>query len=300
MIDVHCHLLPASYPELVGELGAGTPPPGVPAPPGLKQPDACWERLGDDGWAVVAPPPLAFRDDLEGERLARFAAGLNDGMVALAAGRPRAAVLGWLPLGDPATAVAEVERLAGEQVVVGMAVGAAPGSRPLSDPALDEVWAALAAADLGLFVHPDGDPLGAAKTGARPSILGFPTVTTAALLDLLAADCALWDSGVRLCAAHGGGFVAVAHSRATRLLDPEARAAQQRRLDSIWVDGVVFDPRFQSFLTELFPAGRVLLGSDWPFPLSLTSAELSAQAQASVIDPFQAATAWCPRLARLA
>jgi aminocarboxymuconate-semialdehyde decarboxylase len=181
-----------------------------------------------------------------------------------------------------------------------MAIGVAPGSRPLTDPELDPVWAALADADLGLFVHPDGDPLGAAKSGARPSVLGFPTVTTAVLLDLLAADCGLWSSGVRLCAAHGGGFVAAAHSRATRLLDPESRAAQQRRLDAIWVDGVVFDPRLFTFLTETFPTGRVLLGSDWPFPLSLSGAELFAQAQASATDPFQAATAWCPRLARLA
>ncbi|HEY4278419.1 MAG TPA: amidohydrolase family protein [Conexibacter sp.] len=299
MIDVHCHLLPDSYSQLQEELGAGAPK-GAPAPAGLWEPDACWERLPADGWAVVAPPPLAFLDDLDDEPRARFAAALNDGMVGLAAGRERAAVLGWLPLGDPAAAVAEVERLAAEKQVVGMAVGVAPGSPSLADPALDPVWAALAAAELALFVHPDGDPLGVARDGGKPSVLGFPTVTTAALLDLIASESGIWESGVGICAAHGGAFITTVFSRATRLASPHVRAEHERRLASIFIDGVVFDERLHRFIADSFPTGRMLLGSDWPFPLSLTRDELVAQAESSPIDPLQAATAWAPRLAGLA
>jgi aminocarboxymuconate-semialdehyde decarboxylase len=299
MIDVHCHLLPGCYAELQAEYGSGAPK-GAPAPAGLWEPDRCWERLGPDGWAVVAPPPLAFRDDLADAPRARFAAALNDGMVALTAGRARAAVLGWLPLGDPAAAVAEVERLAGERAVVGMAVGVAPGSPRLHDPALDPVWRALAAAEMGLFVHPDGDPLGVARDGGKPSVLGFPTVTTAALLDLIASGPGFWASGVKLCAAHGGAFITTVFSRATRLLTAAERAEHERRLASVFVDGVVFDAPLHRFIADSFPAGQTLLGSDWPFPLSLSGEELAAQAEASPTDPLQAATAWCPRLARLA
>ena len=47
----------------------------------------------------------------------------------------------------------------------------------------------------------------------------------------------------------------------------EARHPPSHYLDRFYVDGAVFDPHALQLLTATMGADRVMLGSDYPFPL---------------------------------
>ncbi|MGF2047099.1 amidohydrolase family protein, partial [Enterococcus gallinarum] len=75
--------------------------------------------------------------------------------------------------------------------------------------------------------------------------------------------------GLRLIAAHGGGYLPTAIGRSDRAwkVRPEAHGcahAPSSYLSKLWFDTVVHDERALRWLVEVAGADRVLLGSDFP------------------------------------
>jgi predicted TIM-barrel fold metal-dependent hydrolase len=299
IFDIHCHVVPPATRELLAASPDVTLEPGgvrrgqavLPLPPALSDLTAFDAYRAGLAGALVAPPPALYLEEAP-----QLAARINDDIADFAASRPGVGVLAWLPVGTPAAALAEVDRLAGRPGVVGFVIGSALGTG-LADAALDPVWAVVGQRGLGVFLHPDSDPFDPlCRPLPNPSTAGFPAATTAAVLALLTRPSGLWASGVRLCLSHGGGFLALAIERLARA-EP-ARAAQiSARLAQVWVDSVVFGAAPLAAVADCFGPDRVLSGSDWPFPLRVSPEELAGQRSSGPVAG--SAQQWCPRIAGL-
>lgn len=261
----------------------------LPLPERLSDGDAFTAHRAGLDLVLVSPPPGLYIEGLAAERT-DYASRVNDDLVDSIAGQA-AGVLGWLPLGSPQQALAEIDRLRETPAVAGFTVGTALAGA-LVDPAFDRVWQALAEADLALQLHPDSDPWrDDAKGVANPSILGFPAATTSAVTALLLSGDGFWASGARLCVVHGGGFLALALPRLVRSLPGEQGLIGQRAA-RLYTDALVFDAAALHLVEESFAPEHVLPGSDWPFPLGLP--ELPARR-----DWPAALAGWAPRASKL-
>ena len=94
---------------------------------------------------------------------------------------------------------------------------------------------------------------------------------------------------LRICFAHGGGSFAFLLGRLENAWHhhPVARGVSQfppsHYLKRFYVDSAVFDERTLQFLVEIMGADRVLLGSDYPFPLGEERVGASGSRQPAIV-----------------
>lgn len=313
--DVHCHLVPRDLAEIVAPLpsvhvtdDAMTTPSGrFPFPPVLSRPDLLEDRLAPGERVLVSPPPALYLDELTVSAASRYAAALNDGMMAFVDGHSCAGVLAWLPVGAPAAAVAEARRVARMGEAVGVVVGTSAFARAIAGAESAPLWAELASAGLSLLVHPDEDPLSSAPLPflRRPQSLGFMVASTTTLLGALCTPSPLWEGGPAICFTHGGGLMAACLDRVVASMPAETARTLLDRIASVFVDGVVFGSSVFELVVETFGRDHVLPGSDWPFQLMVTDPERRARFGSPGEGPAPAPEAttsvrrWCPRAAVL-
>ncbi len=125
-----------------------------------------------------------------------------------AAGAGRLYGLGTLPLQHPDLAVRELERAITDLGLKGVSVSTNVDGRELADRAFEPVWEAAAGLGAVVFVHPWGCSLGP-RLGAHflGNTFGQPAETALALSHLVFAGTLDRHPGLRLLAAHGGGFL---------------------------------------------------------------------------------------------
>lgn len=114
---------------------------------------------------------------------------INDGYADLQSRYPdRVAGLGMLPLRDPESAVAEVDRIADDLDLCGIALPTSVDGEKLSSPALAPVFERVDQRGLTAFLHPHGnalsDELGNDESFLNPLAV-FPVETTFQLIRLI-------------------------------------------------------------------------------------------------------------------
>ena len=109
--------------------------------------------------------------------------------------------------------------------------------------------------------------------------------------------------GLKIVAAHGGGYLPTAIGRSDRAwkVRPEAQGcehAPSSYLSRIWYDTVVHDERGLRDLVEIVGSDRVVLGSDFPFDMGLddpvafvTGAGVGDEARSRILEDNAAALA---------
>jgi aminocarboxymuconate-semialdehyde decarboxylase len=245
--------------------------------------DACWAadvRLTDmdaDGVdaQVVSPTPVFFAYERDAASAVEVARIFNDLSLAICQQAPdRLIPFCQVPLQDPDAACAELDRAlaAGH---VGVEIGNHVGDRDLDDAGVIEFLQHCAAAGAPVFVHPWDMPQSPRLSRWMAQwLVGMPAETHLSILALiLGGGFDRLDPALRICFAHGGGSFAM-------WLGRMENAWHQRRdvvgvsqrppsayLDRFSVDSVVFDHRALRLLVDTMGAERVLLGSDYPYPL---------------------------------
>lgn len=292
-IDVHTHYVPRGWPDL------GTP--GGPDAPWLRlhsESDAmimlgsrefrqirsdCWDaevRLADmdaDGVyaQVVSPTPVFFsyaHDPVQATRIARI---LNDLALEICApAADRLLPFCQVPLQDTDAACAELERClaAGH---VGVEIGNHVGDRDLDDEGIATFLQHAAALGAPVFVHPWDLPNSPRLDRWMAQWLaGMPAETHLSILAMVLGG--VFDKvgdELRICFAHGGGSFAFWVGRmdnAWRQRNDIIGTSQHQPshyLDRFYVDSVVFDERALRLLVDTVGAERVMVGSDYPYPL---------------------------------
>lgn len=288
VIDVHAHAVPAAF---LADLAAGRlrfphvdvrdgpdgqtltfgdAPPTRPVAAGLTDPgrrsawlaDQVIDRQVIGGWLDV------FGYELPGDEGTEWAAALTRAPCDQAAGDDSLIPLGTVPLQDPARAAAALKAL--RPRLPGVMIATRAGGRELDDPAFTPFWEAADETGAVVFLHPGpGAPSPAYAGYGLPNALARTEDSTVAVARLLYAGVPARFGGMRLVVAHGGGSLPYVLGRLVRnhLLDPAGTADPLESFARLYFDSVVFDPEVLSFLVARAGAGRVLLGSDYPFPI---------------------------------
>jgi len=233
------------------------------------------DAMGVDA-QVVGPMPM-HRYWAEPELAGKLTGTINEAVAAHCAdGAGRLYGLGTLPVQHPDLAVSELERAVRELGLKGVSVSTNVAGRELADPAFDPVWEA--AADLGavIFIHPWGCSLGARLSAHYlGNTFGQPAETALALSHLIFSGTLDRHPGLKLLAAHGGGFLPTYIGRSDHAWSqrPDARGCADppsSYLRRIWYDALVYTPQALRHLVEAAGAGRVVLGTDYPFDMGVT------------------------------
>jgi len=296
VIDVHTHLLPPELPRWKDRFGYG----GF---MGLEHTGPCRARMvKDDGQAfreveetlwspaariadcdrlgvdvqVLSTVPVMFSYWAKPADGAAVASFLNEHLASVVAGAPdRFVGLGTLPMQAPALAVRELERCVKTLGLAGVQIGSHVNDWNLSDPALFEVFAAAAELGAPVFIHP-WDMMGEAKMRKYwlPWLVGMPAEVSLAICSVIFGGVLERLPALRLCFAHGGGAFPgtvgrIQHGFEARpdLVAVDNPVPPRAYLGRFWVDSLVHDADVLRAVVKLLGEDRVVLGSDYPFPL---------------------------------
>lgn len=230
------------------------------------------DRLGLDH-AVVSPPPPFFRQSLDAADRERWVRALHAGTLAAIEGEPRLLALAYLPLEEPQAALAAYARVRDDGRWAGVCGCAGGASRSLAGPELAPLWRALDDDARLLLLHPGVSPDPRLADFYLHNLSGNPVETALAAAQLVFGDVLARHAAMRVMLVHCGGCVPDLVSRwdhGVRTNRPGLRplselpSAAVRRL---WVDCLVHDSGALDRAVEVFGAERIVLGSDWPFPM---------------------------------
>lgn len=279
-IDVHAHCLFPDAVALMGEEEARrvmTPVNGA-----EHLPLVVAERLAQmDAMAidmeVLSINPFWYRKDRD--TAARIVALQNDRLAELVAAHPdRFAAFASLTLQFPDLAVEQLEHAVRKLGLRGAQIGGNVAGVDFSDPKFHPVWAK--AEDLGavLFIHPQSTPELAARfkgNGWLSNTIGNPLDTTIALQHLIFEGTLDRFPGLKILAAHGGGYLGsyAARSDHACAVAPPGGCTPGITLNKhptdylrqLHYDALVFTPEALRHLVAEVGASQVMLGSDHPF-----------------------------------
>lgn len=243
---------------------------------------------------VVSPVPVTLCHDAPAAGAALLAATQNDFLADLVArASNRLVALGAVPLQEPGTAVAELERCVGELGFPGVEIGTVAGGWELSDPALRPFFAAAERLGALIFVHPATLPGGSRLAPLDLAFgVGMPCETAVAAAHLLAGGVLAAHPAVRICLAHGGGALPMILPRIDRgwQIQPEGPGRSplppSSFARSLYADSLTYDPTTLALAVGCFGTDRVMLGTDYPFAARETppGAALEAGRRAGLFD----------------
>lgn len=294
-VDLHTHILPATWPNLRQRYGYG----GWVA---LEHTGPCCGRMQIDGrsfreidsncWdperriaecdiagvarQVLSTVPVLFSYWAAARDTEDFARFLNDHIADLCRARPdRFSGLGTVPMQDPPRAIRELERCVGELGLRGVQIGTHVNHWNLNAPELFPFFERAAELRAAVFVHP-WDMMGqdAMPQYWLPWLVGMPAETARAIASLVFGGVFARLPTLKVCFAHGGGSFPftlgrMEHGRAERpdLCAIDNAVTPRATLPQLYFDSLVHDADALRFLVRLAGAERVALGSDYPFPL---------------------------------
>ncbi|VTU45863.1 amidohydrolase family protein [Variovorax sp. PBL-E5] len=295
MIDMHSHFLPAIRREEAHAFDAERAPwlaveagssqgqimvgdrPFRPVYQALWDPDFRVAELDQQGveTQIVCATPVMFGYAWEARKAADWAARMNDRAIAFCAAHPqRLKALAQVPLQDLALACAEASR-AKAAGCIGVQIGNHLGDKDLDHEQLVDFLIHCAEQSIPVLVHP-WDMMGGnrMKKWMLPWLVAMPAETQLGMLSLiLSGAMERIPESLRICFAHGGGGFAFLlgrvdnawrHRDIVRQDCPRLPSEYARRFH---VDCAVFDPGALRLLTDVMGTDRVMLGSDYPFPL---------------------------------
>lgn len=293
-IDVHCHVMvpavealvadhPARIAQAADEVAAlGSTAQSVNAAQfGTLMPrlTAIEDRLRDmDAMGVdiqiLSPSPTQYHYWAEPDLAATLTGMQNDRIGDYCALHPdRFLGLGAVALQHPAQAADQLEALMRDRGFKGAEISSLVDGRDVADRFFDPFWARAEALGAVIFIHPWGTTLGTRLADHYlMNIIGQPLETTICLSKLIFGGTFDRHPGLRIVAAHGGGFLPAYGGRSdhAHAVRPDARGCGCRPTDylqRIWFDTVVHDPDQLRRLVEHVGADRVVTGSDYPFDM---------------------------------
>ena len=227
----------------------------------------------------------------------------NEKMAELCASHPdRFAGFASLTLQAPDLAVQELETAVKKQGLKGAAIGDRVNGVEFSDPRFHPVWAKAEELGVPLFIHPQGQPELNKRlegNGWLSNTIANPLGTTIALSHLIFEGTLDRHPGLKVIAAHGGGYLPSYADRSDHAClvgpkgcNPEIKLKKQpsEYLKQIYFDSLIFSPEAIRHLVAQVGASQVVLGSDYPYPWEmnpvapiLATASLSDDERADIL-----------------
>ncbi len=237
------------------------------------------EALSINPWWYAAAPDAA--DEIVRIQNAALA-GFRD------ANPERFTVFATAALQHPALAAEQVEHAVRKLGFRGVGVGGSVEGVELADRRFDPFWAKCDELGVLVFLHPQGtrelDASGRlGGSGLLSNTIGNPLETTLALSHLIFEGTLDRHPGLRICAAHGGGYLPSYANRSDAVIRtfpgrvgplPRKAPTAYLRDGQLFFDTIVFTPEALRHLIAEVGAGQVVMGTDYPFPWTSTEVEL--------------------------
>jgi aminocarboxymuconate-semialdehyde decarboxylase len=273
-VDIHAHCV---FPEVMAMLGLKY------RPPNLVVGEDRFKAMDEQGIDLEAISINAFwyktdRDvaekliKLQNEKLAELVAAHPDRFVAFAT----------VAMQHPDLAVAQLEYGIKKLGLRGMSVAGSVDGMELSDPKFHPIWAKAEELGCLVFMHPVGTKELAPRlkgNGGLENTIGNPLETTLALSHMIYEGTLDRFPGLKLCAAHGGGYLPfyAPRSDAICVTFPDRCAAVKLQkspteyLKQFYYDSLVFTPEALKALIAEVGVDHIMMGTDYPFPWTHTS-----------------------------
>jgi aminocarboxymuconate-semialdehyde decarboxylase len=239
---------------------------------------------------LVSPSPSHYHYWAEPELAEQLCRLANEGTAAHCAKAPdRLHGLGLIPLQHPNLAVELLDH-ALAQGLKGVEISSHAPGHELSDPAYEPLWSQAEETGALLFLHPFGCTLDERlDRWYLSNTVGQPTENAVALSHLIFSGALDRHPGLKLIAAHGGGYLPTHIGRSDHAwrVRPDARSCVREPssyLKQLHFDSLVHDPFVLRELVRSAGADRVLLGSDFPFDMG-TDDPLNGLRTAGLPDP---------------
>lgn len=278
-IDVHSH---CHFPEAGALIGADAPKLQIPPVNGAEEAFITVEKrlAAMDSQAidmeVLSINPFWYNRDRD--LAAQIVKIQNEKLAELCASKPdRFAAFASLTLQAPDLAVHELEAAVKKQGLKGAAVGDSVDGSEFSDKKFDPVWAKAEELGVPIFIHPQSTPELAkrfAGNGWLSNTIGNPLATTIALSHLIFEGTFDKFPGLKVIAAHGGGYLASYADRSDHacLVGPKGcnpdiklKKKPTEYLKQIYFDSLIFEPEAIRHLVAQVGASQIVLGSDYPY-----------------------------------
>src|SRR6516165_5937562 len=277
-VDVHAH---CHVPEANALMGQKVQFPSlVVAPERIKAMD----EQGIDIEALSINPIFWYQAErelagqvvkLQNEKLAEICAAQPDRFVALAS----------VALQHPDLAADQLEYAAKQLGLRGALIGGSVNGEELSDPKFHPFWGKAEQLGMLIFVHPQGttelNASGRLKgNGVLENVIGNPLETTIALSHLIFEGTLDAYPGLKICAAHAGGYLPSYAGRSDQgcVTFPQRCTKTLKKkpteyLRQLYYDSVVFTPEGLRHLIAEVGANQIVLGTDYPFPWTKTAVD---------------------------
>lgn len=225
---------------------------------------------------VMCATPIMFGYRYPIARALPWAQRMNDYALELCAHNPsRLKPLAQVPLQDIDAACQEASR-ARRAGHIGVQIGNHFGDQDLDHEDMLTFLAHCANDDIPLLVHP-WDMMGGEnrmKKWMLPWLVAMPAETQLGILSLILSGAfEKLPRSLKICFAHGGGSFAFLLGRVDNawrerdIVRQDCPNPPSSYVDRFYVDSAVFDPRALKLLVDVMGQERVMLGSDYPFPL---------------------------------
>ena len=279
-IDVHAH---CAVPEAMALMGRKVDPQILL----MSQPADRIRAMDEQGIDVEALSinPYWYKADrdvarelikIQNEKLAEACAANADRFVAFAS----------VALQYPELAAEQLEEGVKKYGLRGAGIGGSVNGEDVSDPKFNPFWAKAEQLGALVFMHPQGD--GAAAdlknrlkgSGGLDNTIGNPLETTIALSHLIFDGTLDHFPGLKICAAHGGGYLPSYADRSDAICTTfpnRCTTALKKKpteyLKQLYFDSLVFTPEALRHLVAVAGPGQIVMGTDYPYPWTKTSVD---------------------------
>ncbi len=263
-IDVHAH---CAVPEAMALMGRKVEPQTLL----MSQPADRIRAMDEQGidMEALSINPYWYKADrdvarelirIQNEKLAEACAANPERFVAFAS----------VALQHPDLAAEQLEEGVKKYGLRGAGVGGSVGGEDLADPKFHPFWAKAEQLNVLVFIHPQAD---GAAADLKPRLKGT-------LSHLIFEGTLDRYPGLKICAAHGGGYLPsyAARSDAICVTFPDrcTRPLKKRPteyLKQLYFDSLVFTPEALRHLVAETGPGQIVMGTDYPFPWTKTSVD---------------------------
>src|SRR6267378_836034 len=274
-VDVHAH---CGMPEAMALMGLTL------APASLVMADERIRRMDEQGIDVEALSINPYWYAAERDLVAKLIAIQNEKLAEICAREPeRFVAFASVALQFPDLAVKQLEDGVRKLGLRGAGVGGSVNGAELSDPKFHPFWARAEELGVLIFIHPQGTAELKSRlrgNGGLENTIGNPLETTLALSHLIFEGTLDRFPGLKICAAHGGGYLPsyAARSDAGCVTFPDRCPKPLKKrpteyLRQLYYDSIVFTPEALRHLAAEVGSGQIVMGTDYPFPWMKTAVD---------------------------